>query len=353
MPLTLLSLLGGLLDCPLALQRLGKKLGASKREMEHVLNASLHLDLLDPPLSLFELPSDILLQVLNKLDVRSIVCMNSAVSAYDAREILLELITSRQFTTNIYSVEGYYKLEGCLTWLCKRGIHLDQLRVAYDNAEVTSLIQPKQCVTLKALSMAGNPNWGDEVEASDKFLLMVTNICKQLIELDIRSPADTWGFPDELLRASESYSEGFSAHDIVIICTAYTALDDLELVMEWNSRGPHAILDVLPIVGGTDVVALAAIDSTPRTPLKTLHLDYIDNKRQFTSSFLRRCPILQVLTKCNPPHDFNSTEYQAFLSAVPQCLNLQYIKISHALYSPKIALTRKLFAGESRRIKIL
>lgn len=101
---------------------------------------------------LFKLPPEMLL-LLQCLEYMDISRMNVAVSAKGARAPFLQMIASRQITSNSedtilgyeHTVSSTQRKKGCMKWISLRGIHFNAI-CSWEGME--TLVQPEQLVTL-------------------------------------------------------------------------------------------------------------------------------------------------------------------------------------------------------------
>lgn len=131
MALSLQTLHEGLLDCPVALGALSKKLGTSRRQLQMLLNFSLGITKA-PPLVLFELHVDVLVPVLDYLLLKDIVRLEIAVSELSMRKTFRTLI---DYHNGCYYFPSKLR-DGYIKWIVAHGIRIRNVSIDSSSPEV-------------------------------------------------------------------------------------------------------------------------------------------------------------------------------------------------------------------------
>lgn len=136
-----------ILECPVALGAIAKKLECTRRHLRSILGESQQ----DFQLSLFELIPDAIIHMLGYLDIKDAALLDIAVSESGMRQTFLSFLGSNKLSY------GYSKIDGSeIPWIARRGLRLKEFDFSSINADaklLLSSLKPCNFDRLKVLDM--------------------------------------------------------------------------------------------------------------------------------------------------------------------------------------------------------
>lgn len=267
------------------------------------------------PSGLFELPSDVLLQVLQCLKVEDTSRMDVAVSAKSARMLFLTLIASKLFTSNSENIK--HRLE-CLVWMCLRGINFNDITFSsvIDPLPVVDDIQLEQLVTLRMIYGSSQP--------AKKLLTNIASKCKKLSSLTITGSPDAWHHLETILGTNKNIRDlcidACGSREPVCLQTILRTCNNLvSLIIKADNFSFSTEENVVPIPSLTelriksagilwesfdDYCLLRIAEAAPN--LETISLERcLELTNQGYSSLASKCPHIRHLKVEDTPSHIN------------------------------------------------